>query len=111
MRYLVQGVVMAVRVVMSRQQSGSIKRSCYPSVCLSVCPTPRTQNQSVLELWLLQHTNRKPHANSRTHRGYEAWRNGHRKWRADHLFSFLIVVPDATVHPLRAMIVPVITPL
>jgi len=50
-----------------------------PSVRLSVCPTPPAQKTVHLGLWLLQTTNRKPDAGSRTLH-WSAWSYGRRTW-------------------------------
>jgi len=44
----------------------------HPSVCLSVCPTPLAQQRCALGHWLLQNTNKKPSAGSRSR--WSAWR-------------------------------------
>jgi len=47
---------------------GSIKQCCDMSVCLSVCPMPLVQQQRCISgQWLLENTNRKPHAKSLAH--------------------------------------------
>jgi len=61
-----------IGIIMPHHQNEGIKQRCDPSACqsarLSVYPMPRAQNRYVLELRLLQNTNRKPRAGSRTQR-------------------------------------------
>jgi len=78
-----------------------IRLSVRQSACLSRAPISK---QRILGLWLIQNTNKKAHAGSRTH--WSAWSYDHRKWPKRVGFAVAIGAMQAfcsvTSPPLRA---------